>query len=301
MSDQLKPPIILFGNVRSGTTMIHDLFDEHPDVRSWFEPRTVWTVADPRRPHDRFTAEDATPRVVRFVRRRFLEVQRRHGDRRVMEKTPSNVLRIPYVARILPEARFLYVVRHPLANVSSAEQRGRKALNRRRTLVRLRETPKTQLHHYLGRYVADHFKVKVLGRRPAYYGVRHETFAEDAARMDRFELLAHQWVACCRTADADLAELESGRCIRFRYEDFVERPHEHFERMLEHFELPMTPAIQAKLDDWVDPGRQQKWRRLDPDVLARVIPIVRDEMIRQGYEVPADLDPAATAVPAAGS
>ena len=111
MSEELKPPILLIGNVRSGTSMMARLFDAHPEVTGWPEPRTVWTYADPARPHDRFDADDATPRVRRWIRRRFLAYQRRHGGLRVMEKTPSNVLRIPYVHAIFPESKLLYLIR----------------------------------------------------------------------------------------------------------------------------------------------------------------------------------------------
>jgi hypothetical protein len=294
VSSGLKPPIILIGNVRSGTTMLQLLFGVHPEVTTWLEPRTVWTYADPRRPHDRFDERDATDRVRRYIRKRFLQYQRRHGGRRIMEKTPSNVMRIPYVAAILPESRFVYVIREPLANLSSAELRGRRGLNLRRARHRIRDTPKTQLHHYAGRFVLDHFRVIALRRRPSYYGVRYPGFAEDAKRLSRFELIAKQWVACARQARADLARLEPGRVIHLRYEDFVTRPVEHFQRVLDHFGLTMTTEVERALREQVDPGRQQKWHRLDPEVILRCLPILKEEMIREGYPAP-DLPPPGSA------
>jgi hypothetical protein len=36
----------------------------------------------------------------------------------------------------------------------------------------------------------------------------------------------------------------------------------------------------------VDPGRQQKWLRLDPAELKAIMPEIQDEMDRYGYEIP---------------
>ena len=153
---ELKPPIFLLGNVRSGTSLMHDLFDMHPEVKSWYEPRTIWTYADPARRHDRFDEGDATPRVINYIRSRFLDYQQRHGDARIMEKTPSNLLRIPYVRAIFPEAKYLYLVREPLANISSSELMWSTPVRPHKVWRRLKETPKSQLHYYFGRYLVDH-------------------------------------------------------------------------------------------------------------------------------------------------
>jgi hypothetical protein len=34
---------------------------------------------------------------------------------------------------------------------------------------------------------------------------------------------------------------------------------------------------------------QEKWRRFEPRELARILPEIRDEMARHGYEVPAEV------------
>ncbi len=290
MSEPLKPPIFLLGNVRSGTTILHRFFDRHPQLTAWYEPRTVWTYADPAREHDRFDESDATERVVRYIRRRFHKYQRAHGDLRVMEKTPSNILRIPYVRKIFPQSKLLYVVREPLANLSSAEIRWTRPINRMNTLKRLRETPKTQLHHYLGRFAYDLITVKLLKRRyVSVWGVRYPAILEDRRRQSVEQVIARQWVACSQYAEQDLARIDPQVVLRLRYEDFVADPVHHFERILDHFELPATDELLEHVRQTIDPNRQNKWRRLDPQVLRDCLPILKEEMARHGYSVPEDL------------
>ena len=287
MSADLKPPIFLIGNVRSGTTMMQDLFALHPEIVAWFEPRTVWAYADPGRRHDRFDEADATPRVTNYIRRRFARYQRMHGGRRVMEKTPSNVMRIPYVRAIFPEARYLYLVREPLANLSSAELMWRLPIHGGKLWRRLKETPKTQLHHYTGRYFVDHARVRLLRKRHvSVWGVRYAGIYDDLNTMTAEQVIATQWVRASRRARQDLAVLPDDAVISMRYEDFVAEPCKSFAKVLAHCELEMTDTIEQALGDTVDPGRQQKWRRLDEQVVRDCLPILRDEMTVHGYEVP---------------
>jgi hypothetical protein len=290
VAEQLKPPIILFGNVRSGTSMMHDLFDLHPQIKSWYEPRTIWVYADPARKHDRFDAADATPRVRRYIRKRFLKFQRAHGDRRIMEKTPSNLLRIPYVDAIFPEAKYLYMVREPLANLSSSELRWRTPIHMKHTLERLRETPRTQLHYYLGRFVYDNVSVRILKRKHvSVWGVRYPGVYADLETLTTEQVIARQWVQCCRQAGEDLARIDPERVLRVRYEDFVGDPIGHFQRIAAHFDIDVTPDIERALRETVDPDRQGKWRRLDDHVLRLCLPILRQQMEIEGYDIPEDV------------
>ncbi len=46
--------------------------------------------------------------------------------------------------------------------------------------------------------------------------------------------------------------------------------------------------VQAAIE-MVKSDRKVKWQRFDPGELARVIPEIRDEMERHGYEIPPDI------------
>jgi len=272
--------------------MVQELFSLHPEIVTWFEPRTIWVYAAPAREHDRFDASDATPRVTRYIRRRFLRYQRKHGDRRIMEKTPSNLMRIPYVDAIFPESRYLYLVREPLANISSSELRWQEPVHLRRVSQRLLESPKTQLHYYLKRYAVDHFRVRVLKRKHvSIWGVRYPGIQRDLKSMSVEEVIARQWAACSRQAEQDLASIEPDRVLRLRYEDFVEDPQSNFRRISEHVQINLTPEIEAALRERIDPGRQQKWKRLDRTVIERCLPHLVDEMRRHGYDEARLYDP----------
>jgi hypothetical protein len=290
MSNTLKPPIILFGNTRSGTTLVQNLVCEHPGMVAWYEPRTLWLYADPGRPDDEFDERDATPKVVRFIRKQFERYQRSHGDRAVMEKTPANIFKIPYVRAILPEARYLYIVREPFAFISSVEFKWQSRLTAKGIRRRLRYTPVGQWPFYAGRFLRDLVAKKVLHRKYLkVWGPRYRGMLEDLETHDLLTVIARQWAEGSRRAARDLAWFEPGRVLAFRYEDLVADPVPLLERICHHVGLDMTVGMERAAIESVKPDRQDKWRRFDPRDLARILPEIEGEMARHGYPVPEEI------------
>ncbi|MFV2070907.1 MAG: hypothetical protein ACC645_28405, partial [Pirellulales bacterium] len=91
MMSQLKPPVILVGNPRSGTTLLWKCFACLDGVAAWGELPTVWRTGHVRHPDDRFTAKMATPRLAGRIRQSFLAYQDAHKGRRIFDKTPTHV------------------------------------------------------------------------------------------------------------------------------------------------------------------------------------------------------------------
>lgn len=288
--NKLKPPIIIFGNTRSGTTILQSVMAANPQLVSWYEPRNLWQYADPGRPHDEFDQTDATARVKRYIRSRFLRYQVHNGDRTIVEKTPVNILRIPYVREIFPEATFVYMVRSPFSFISSVELKWQRTVTAKGLLWRMQSTPPTQLHYYAAKYARQHFDKKILRRKYlSVWGPRYVGITDDLKRDDMLTVVARQWAVCSRKAEEDLAQFDDGRVLRLRYEDFVTDPRHEMERVCAHAGIDLTSEILEAISQTVKADRQQKWSRFDPADLARILPEVSSEMRRHGYEVPNEI------------
>ena len=300
MSGDLKPPIILFGNFRSGTTIVQNVVSVNPGVVGWYEPNSLWLYADPGRHHDEFDERDATDKVKRYIRSQFLKYQQEHGNCIVLEKSPHNILRIPYVKAIFPEATFLYMVRDPFSFISSVELKWQRTVTPTGALRRLKETPISQVHHYVGKYSKQLYYKRVLRRKYlAAWGPRYRGMHEDLRTLDMFTVISRQWSEASKKAEEDLALFDPGEVLRLRYEDFVADPVADLERICAHCGLEMTPDMVKAATETVKSDRTQKWRRFDPQDLARMIPELSGEMQRHGYEVPAELTQAITEIDAA--
>ena len=289
MTTELKPPIILFGNHRSGTTITQKLIGLHPDVVTWYEPRTLWRYADPGRRHDEFDESDATEKVVRYIRSRFLKYQLRYGNRRIMENTPSNVLRVPYVNAIFPEAVYLYITRNPFSVISSMEYKWKKTKKWTGLRRSLSDTPITQLHYYAKDFFEHMFIKRIFKNKTWLFGPRYKGIEQELKKHDKLRVIARQWARGNQKARNDLANVGNGGVFTFRYEDLMEDTETILRRIYDHCGLTCSDDIISAAKKMVDPGRQEKWLRLDPEDLKSIIPEIQSEMEFYGYEIPPQL------------
>ncbi len=262
----------------------------HPDLVGWYEPNALWLYADPARRYDEFDENDATERVRRYIRKRFLRFQQRNGGRIVLEKSPQNILRIPYVRAIFPEATYLYIVRSPFSFISSVEYKWQRTVTANGIIRRLQDTPPSQLHHWVRRFMSQQFSKRILRKKYlSIWGPRYKGVYDDLASGDLMRVIAKQWSECSRQAEEALARFGAGAVLRMRYEDFVENPILHLDAICAHCGLELTDEMVQAARDMVKTDRQTKWRRFDPETLGRLLPLMRDEMERHGYEVPPEI------------
>lgn len=289
---KLKPPVILIGNYRSGTSLTQRLFGLQSAVVTWHEPRSLWRYANPGRPDDESDESDATEEVVHYIRGRFLKYQLQHGDRRIMEKTPSNVLRVPFVHKIFPEAKYLYITRNALSCISSAELKWHQTKTKTWSALRrsLADAPLSQLHYYAGDFLTHMVVRKVVkSRHMLISGPRYKGMDQDLKEHGTLRVIARQWALCNRKAREDLARLGSDCVFTFRYEDLIQDPVSVVRRIFDHCELSCDDKIIRAAKEMIDPGRQEKWTRLSQDELRTIIPEIRDEMEFYGYDIPQPL------------
>ena len=99
-------------------------------------------------------------------------------------------------------------------------------------------------------------------------------------------VIARQWARGNRKAREDLARLGNGRVLSIRYEDLMEDTETVLRRIYDHCGLACGDGIVRAAKEMVDPGRQEKWHRLDRDKLKAILPEVQDEMAFYGYGIP---------------
>ena len=136
---QFDRPVFIVSAPRSGSTMLYETLENN--LEFWTiggESHSIIEGIPSLRPEHRdfqsnaLTADDATVDISNQVKHRFLR-EARHPMRgplintskkrpkriRFLEKTPKNALRIEFLRRIFPDAKFIYLYRRPEANVSS--------------------------------------------------------------------------------------------------------------------------------------------------------------------------------------
>lgn len=126
-------PVFIISPPRSGSTLLFEILTQAPGLytiggesHALIERTPGLSAREHSYESNRIDAEVATPELIEVLRQRFLaDLRDRAGHApgqrplRMLEKTPKNSLRIPFLAKIFPEAHFVYLHRDPRETLSS--------------------------------------------------------------------------------------------------------------------------------------------------------------------------------------
>jgi hypothetical protein len=286
--DALRPcmpdPIFVIGCSRSGTTVTFETLATAPKLLNFgYEIPQFWNglygpltngwsseAAEARhaRPHHRAAA-------FRFFYQRL-------GRGLVLDKTCINTLRVSYLDKLFPEARFVFIQRDGRDNISSMMDGWRE-----------------------GRTDGSFGLNQFFGPAPEDIAINHGEFREwhfflppgwrDYRHAALEEVCAYQWITANQLALDAGERLAADRWIRIRYEDLIAQPVELFRSVFERLGLSFTDAVRARCANLhlrptslvSGPPRRAKWRERNPEAIARIRERIRPMMQRLGYDADA--------------
>jgi len=121
-----ESPIFIVGFPRSGTTLLEQVLDAHPLLQSMDEqPFLLKAVAEVADFGIRYPTElgKLQQEALDQIRARYWERAHTRGrlqaGRRLVDKNPLNLVLLPLIRRLFPEARIIVVIRHPYDTVLS--------------------------------------------------------------------------------------------------------------------------------------------------------------------------------------
>jgi tetratricopeptide (TPR) repeat protein len=116
----LQSPVFVIGFPRSGTTLLEQMLDAHPDFRSMDERGFIYQLvermehAGQRYPDDLAGLTQSEADQLRAVYGRLVErVLPDAASHRLVDKNPLNMLCLPMILRLFPAARIILCLRHP--------------------------------------------------------------------------------------------------------------------------------------------------------------------------------------------
>jgi len=189
-------PIFIVGFPRSGTTLLELVLDAHPHLKSIDEqPFLQNALDDILAEHVRYPAELAglSSRQLDGIRRSYwARVGQRvklDSCRHVIDKNPLNILRLPVIARLFPNAKILLAIRHPCDVILSCFMQHFRAPD---FALLCRDIP-TLAHAY--RKTFDFWQSQQMALQPNVFELRYETFIDDFEAGTRrvFDFLEVPW------------------------------------------------------------------------------------------------------------
>lgn len=280
-------PLAIIGAPRSGTNMLRDVLTQFPSVATWpcDEINPVWRHGNLRFPSDEFPADLARSSVRRYIRRQFGWVARRYDAEVVVEKTCANSLRVPFVDRVVPEARYVFIRRDGLDAVGSAMARWKAPLDIPYLARKARFVPATDLPWYAVRFLSSRLHC-LLSRegRVGLWGPRLDDMDRLLAKHPLDEVCALQWKRCVEASADAFAAMPEDKWLEVAYEDFVRYPEAELGRVLDFAGIEADAdsrrvAVGGVRADSIGKGRA----KLDEETVHRLERLMGDALGRFGY------------------
>jgi tetratricopeptide (TPR) repeat protein len=249
-----ESPVFIVAFPRSGTTLLEQTLDAHPQLQAMDEQPYLQHTID----HLMEKGIDYPAGLARASRELLQETRARYwkeiGERvdlkpgqRLIDKNPLNLLRLPVIRRLFPNAHVLVAIRHPCDVVMSCFMQHFRALE---FVILCKDLP-TLADGYRRSFDFWYRQAELL--KPQAYEVRYETFVADFETQLRAlsEFLQLPW------ADAMLAPGENARAKGYistpSYEQVVQpintKAVGRWRPYAQHFE-PVVPVLRPYLDRW---------------------------------------------------
>lgn len=311
VSLSLRDSVILIGAARSGTTFLADrVLARHPELAYWGEPYFLWRTGAAYRRTDRRYAHEASPKIQQRIRRNLSRFVSAAGDNlRLLEKTPSNTLRLSFVAAVLPGARFVHLVRDGRDVAASAAKAWtgdmggvapdplgtkrpglRKAAGvvasfARSTLGGGRiDVPAHELPYYAWRALLAWQRQLSRSKSTSIWGPRVADLARVAKESGVLAACAHQWCHCELAVEEDLQRIDRQLYLQMKFEDFSQDPVGCVQEILEFLELSPTSEVTRAASQMRSRPRGEAWLKLGENQRAAAYPYLQAALRLRGYE-----------------
>jgi hypothetical protein len=209
---------------------------------------------------DALGADDVSDREREYVNLAIRLVVR---DRRFVDKTPENCLRIPYLQALFPDASFVFLHRRAADNVNSLMEGWR--ARPRFVTYRLPERLEG-----LGPLSGNRWSFVLI---PGWRDLRSSPLEEICAR---------QYVACNEAALTAREGVDPGSWLDVAYEDLVSSPVETTRRVFDQLGLSFSGRVEEAADALhrtsgptvLTAPRPGKWREQNRAAVERIEPLV---------------------------
>lgn len=270
-------PIIVLGAPRSGTTFLGDLLARHSQLAYFIEPSPVWRRGNESR-SDCLRVEHARPEVVARIRKYFESECARGGKPRILEKTPQNCLRVPFVDAVFPNAKYVHILRDGYESSLSIRDhwlnKG-KGLEGVRIGQRLREIGGTQYFKY-GWQFAKRCLFARGGQPVVMWGPILPGLKAMRKDLSLLEISALQWKQC-----TEMACMAGRRLGPERYREIClgSLNREKVLEVLAFLELEAEPAVMDYFDEQFSKSATSHRKKSSAaSELAEIEPIVQPTM-----------------------
>ncbi len=278
-------PIIIVGAARSGTKFLRDLLASDPRFSCVpYDVNYIWRIGNENVEHDELAPESLTSKNRDEIIKTLYKLANITSEEMCMvEKSVSNGLRIAFISKVFPNARFIHLVRDGRAVVESSLRMWNTPPQKTDLMKKLRGLP-LQRFGYVFWFAKNYLVGKFKGRGGgAIWGPRYNGIQQDIELRPLIEVVAKQWSKTVDLADQGFADVPREQVITVQYESLMNGVGE-LKRIADFIGLVDLKNLENLYTERVIPDNAQKWQsEMDEDTLNVVGEISGKTLKRYNY------------------
>ena len=283
----MESPIIIIGAGRSGTNMLRGILTSIPHVGTWpcDEINYIWRHGNASFLNDELRPRHATKPIKKFIRNSFNKIASKQKIKIVVEKTCANSLRVSFVDCIVPDAKYMFIVRDGRDVAASVLKRWVAPLDIPYILKKARYVPFVDIPYYGSRYFWNRvYRLFSKEDRLSFWGPSFDGMREAMMSHTLSEVSAMQWVRSVEKAEQDFKNIDPARIYSLKYENFVNNPSVELQKIVKFLGIELSQNDADKLTNNVFANSVGKWHtELEPEVIEKMDSIIKNTMERYGY------------------
>lgn len=295
----LKHEIIIIGAARSGTTMLGNILALHPDIAYLEEPNVIWKYRNAHKKNDLFTVLDADKTKIDYINNKFVKFVKDKNKIRLLEKTPSNSLRLSFVRKVFPKSKIIILVRDGRDVAVSARKKWLYETDK--NTQKLNSSTSHKKKHFNQQvkkflqisfldfpyYLKDIFSELLFYvglRKRSYWGPKIPGISELSSSLSPLEICAFQWKACVEQTDSYMSiDANQEDFIYLKYEDFCINPKTNLQNILKHCDLTIPENFNLMCQK-VEEIKANSWKEeLSDDEIKKINALLKHTLKYHGY------------------
>ena len=274
----VEKPIFIIGTGRSGTTILGILLSMHKDVGFLNEPKAMWHAIHGfedligsytlQKASYRLDEQHISRNTKQNAHRLFSAYLTAVCSRRLVDKYPELIFRIPFIKEIFPDAKFLFLVRNGWDTCSSIAKwsQGSGTVVNRLT------------HDWWGQDERKwHQLVDEIINPDPYY--QNAIITINSLR-DHFNMAAVEWIATMREGEK-MMRIYPDDILMIRFEKMTNDVTECLRTILNFCDLPKDKKMQEYAEKKIIPVKPHPENNFHPDIY----PLFIATMSQFGYSL----------------
>jgi hypothetical protein len=283
--------------------LLGDILNGHNEIARWYEPYFIIDHFFRGAPDDSLDTEDATPEVKHFIKEAFKYYGLKLNSKWVIDKSPRNSLKIPFLLEVFPSAKFIHIIRDGRDAVLSIHREW----IRRDSLIGVQKRPfetflviwnwirrqplwkhklsamKFESGGILGRIKGEPFLHKIRWNNRVGWGPRFPGWKSEFDNSSTLKFNALQWVHCVESILGEIKSIDYENYFPLRYEDLLKDPQMTLTGLFNFLQVPCyneffnnMPVLQR--------SNFGKWQTaFSDDELLEIGPIINPTLQKTGY------------------